>query len=213
MKNMIKMIFAGALLMTFMCSPALAQSKIGIVNLKTLFDNYYKTKLAQASIQDRAEQLDKDDKSMKADLQKAAEDYQQLLENANDQAVSADERANRRKEADAKLKQLQENQAALENYEREAQSTLSDKRSQMREKILVEIQTAVTLQAKVNGYSIVIDSAAETVNSTPVLVYTDGNNDLTDAVLKQLNAGAPVDTTPAPPMSSPTPSLLSTNSP
>ncbi len=213
MTNLVKMVFAGALLMTFLGGSALAQSKIATVNLKTLFDNYYKTKLAQASIQDRATQLDKDDMSMKADMKKAADEYQQLLEQANDQAVSPEERASRKKEADTKLKQLQDSQVALENYEREAQATLSDKRAQMRDKILVEIQATITAQAKAAGYSIVIDSASETVNATPVLVYTNGENDMTDAVLKQLNAGAPVDTTPATPAGSPMPSLLSTNSP
>ena len=148
MTNLVKMIFAGALLMTFLGGSALAQSKIATVNLKTLFDNYYKTKLAQASIQDRATQLDKDDMSMKADMKKAADEYQQLLEQANDQAVSPEERASRKKEADTKLKQLQDSQVALENYEREAQATLSDKRAQMRDKILVEIQATITAQAK-----------------------------------------------------------------
>jgi hypothetical protein len=41
-------------------------------------------------------------------------------------------------------------------------------------------------------------------------VYSNGENDLTDAVLKRLNAGAPISTTPAPVVISPS-SLLGTN--
>ena len=48
------------------------------MDLRKLFDNYWKTKQAQAAIQDRATQLDKDDKSMKDDFKKAGDDYQQL---------------------------------------------------------------------------------------------------------------------------------------
>jgi Skp family chaperone for outer membrane proteins len=212
MKKIFRMIFPAVLLMTFLSGSALAQTKIATVNLKILFDGYWKTKQAQAAIQDRKAQLDKDDKSMRDDLKKAADDYQQLLQQANDQAISADERDRRKKTADDKLKQLQGSQAALDQYERQAQATLSDQSSRMREKVLDDIQNHVTTAAKAGGYAIVLDTAAETVNATPAVVYSSSEVDLTDAVLKQLNAGAPIDTTPAA-LTSPAPSLLSTNSP
>jgi hypothetical protein len=53
----------------------------------------------------------------------------------------------------------------------------------------------VTTKAKAEGYSLVLDSAAETVNGTLTVVYSTGENDLTDAILAQLNAGAPIDMT------------------
>jgi len=211
MKIILRTIFPAVLLMTFLSGSALAQTKVATVNLKTLFDGYWKTKQAQAAIQDRATQLDKDDKSMKADLKKAADEYQQLLEQANDQAISAAERDRRKKDADDKLKQLQGNQTTLEQYERQAQATLNDQRARMREKILADIQVYVNAAAKSGGYAIVIDTAAETVNATPVVAYSSSDVDLTDAVLKQLKAGAPIDTTPAPAVASPVPSLLNTN--
>ena len=82
----------------------------------------------------------------------------------------------------------------------------------MRDNILVEIKAAVTVKAKAAGYSLVIDAAAETANATTAVVYSSGENDLTDAVLKQLNAGAPIDLT-KPVASTAVPSLVGTNSP
>ena len=191
--------------MTFLSGSALAQTKVATVDLKKLFDNYYKTKLAQASIQERAAQLDKDDKSMKDDLKKGGDDYQALVQQANDQALSAEERDRRKQAADDKLKQLQASKAAIDQYERQAQTTLGEQRQRMRENILTEIKAAVNTKAKAGGYSLVFDTAAETVNGTMTIVYTSGDNDLTDAVLAQLNAGAPIDVTkpaetPAPPL-------------
>jgi outer membrane protein len=195
MKNIFRTIIPALLLMTFLSGSALAQTKIATVDLKKLFDNYYKTKLAQASIQERAAQLDKDDKSMKDDLKKGGDDYQQLLDQANDQALSAEERDRRRQSADDKLKQLQTDKAAIDQYERQAQTTLGEQRQRMRENILTEIKAAVTAKAKSGGYSLVFDTAAETVNGTMTIVYSNGDSDLTEAVLSQLNAGAPVDVT------------------
>lgn len=178
-----------------MGSSALAQPKIATVDLRKLFDNYYKTKLAQAAIQERAAQLDKDDKSMKDDLKKGSEDYQALQQQANDQALSADERDRRKQSAADKLKELQSSKAAIDQFERQAQTTLGEQRQRMRESILTEIKAAVATKAKAGGFNLVFDAASETVNGTMTLVYTSGENDLTEAILSQLNAGAPIDVT------------------
>ncbi len=69
----------------------------------------------------------------------------------------------------------------------------------MRDNILVEIKAAVATKAKAASDSLVFDTAAETVNGTLTIVYSTNDNDLTDAILAQLNAGAPIDLTkPAP---------------
>jgi len=201
MKYIFRTILPAFLLVTFLSSSALAaDTKIATVDLRKLFDNYWKTKQAQISIQERAAQLDKDDKSMKDDLKKGSDEYQTLLDQAGDQAISADERDRRKQAAAAKLKQLQDSKAAIDQFERQAQTTLGEQRQRTREKILVEIRAAITTKAKAGGYSLVFDTAGETVNGTMAIVYSNGDNDLTDAVLAQLNIGAPIDvTTPATP--------------
>jgi Skp family chaperone for outer membrane proteins len=199
-------------MLAFLSVPALAQTKIGTVDLRKLFDGYWKTKQVQTSLSDRKAQLDKDDKSMRDDLKKGGEEYQKLLEQANDQAISSDQRDKRKQAAADKLKQLQDSKTAIDQFERQAQITLSEQSQRMRDNILTEIKAAVSAQAKVAGCSLVIDAAGETANATTTVVYSNGENDLTDAVLKRLNAGAPISTTSAPVVASPS-SLLGTNTP
>jgi outer membrane protein len=216
MRNILRTILPLILLVTVLSSPALAQTKVATVDMRKLFDNYWKTKRAQASIQERAVQLDKDDASMKADLKKAADEYQQLLTQAKDPAISSDERANRQKDADEKLKVLGDRRSAIQQYETQAQATLTDQRQRMRDKILDEINAAVGVRAKAAGCAVVMDSSAQTVNATPIVIYHAGETDLSDAVLKQLNAGAPIDmvtTNSLPPIPTPLSSLLGTNRP
>ena len=200
------------LLLALLSVSAPAQTKIGTVDLRKLFDGYWKTKQAQTVLNDRKTQLDTDDKSMRDDLKKGSDEYQKLLEQANDQALSADQRDKRKQAAADKLKQLQDSKAALDQFGRQSQVTLSEQSQRMRDNILVEIKAAVTAKAKAAGYSLVIDAAAETANATTAVVYSSGENDLTDAVLKQLNEGAPIDLT-KPVASTAVPSLAGTNSP
>jgi len=215
MKHILRTIFPAVLLLTFLSGSALAQTKVATVDLGSVFTNYFKTKLAQASIQDRATQLDKDDKSMKDDLQKAADEYQQLLQQMNDQAISAEERGRRQQTATDKLKQLNDRRAAIDQYERQAQTTLNDQRQRMREKILADIQVAVNAKAKAGGYALVIDKSAQAASLTSIVSYSAPEIDLTDDVLKQLTAGAPIDmpATSSAPALLPVPTMLSTNGP
>jgi Skp family chaperone for outer membrane proteins len=207
-------------LLALLAVPASAQTrsnpappdKIGTVDLRKLFDGYWKTKQAQATLNARKAELDADDKTMREGMKKGSDEYQKLLEQANDQAISGEERDRRKQAAAEKLKQLQESKNALDTFERQAQVTLSEQGQRMRENILSEIKAAVAAQARTAGYQLVIDAAAETANATTAVVYTSGENDLTANVLKQLNAGAPISaTTPA--VTTPSSLFSNTNSP
>ena len=68
-----------------------------------------------------------------------------------------------------------------------------EKMDRMRNNILGEIRTIVNAKAKSGNYSMVLDTASETINKTPVFLYTNNENDITDMVLQQLNANAPAD--------------------
>ena len=223
MKHIFRIILPAVLLLTILSGTALAQTKIATVDLRKVFDNYYKTKLAQSIIQDRRARYLKDDASDKDALQKATDQYQQLVAQANDQAVSDAERDRRKQAAAAQFKQLDQRRAAIDESEHMAQAAMNNQIQQMHDKIMAEIQAVVNDKAKAAGDSLVIDTSPRTIalgaaGGTELpsgVVYSDGGNDLTADVLKQLNAGAPIDaTTPgSAPVASPVPSMLNTNSP
>jgi outer membrane protein len=194
MHDLLRKTIFGFLLITLLSASAHAQSRIATVDLRKIFDGYWKTKQADAALKDRAADMEKEHKSMLDDWKKAKEDYQTLLTSANDQAVSSDQRDKRKKLAEDKLKQIKESEDNIGQYERTAKQTLDDQRKRMRDNILGEIRTALNAKAKSAAYSLVIDTAAESVNNTPVVLYTSNENDMTDAILSQLNAGAPAET-------------------
>jgi outer membrane protein len=222
MKIFLRAFVPAVLLLTFLSGPALAQTKIATVDLQKLMENYWKSKQALAALHDRSSQLDKDDKSMKDDYQKAADEYQQLLTKANDPVISAEERTRRKQDAAAKQKQLEDRRAAIAQYESQAQAQLNDQLQHMSEKVRTEIQDHVNAAAKAGGYTLVLNTADSviTVGAGRITVpspvaYGVSEIDLTDSILKQLNAGAPIDlTTPgSAPAVSPAPSRPNTNSP
>jgi outer membrane protein len=172
-------------------SSAFAQSKVATVDLKKCFDNYWKTKQADANLKERAAEMDKTRKGMVDDFQKANDEYKKLLDGANDQAVSAAERDKRKQAAESKLIEIRQLQQNIEAFDRQARTTLAESQRRLRDNLLKEIRDLVSAKAKARGFALVLDTAAETRNETPVLLFTSGENDLTEEVVKELNAGAP----------------------
>jgi Skp family chaperone for outer membrane proteins len=172
-------------------SSAVAQTRLATIDLRKVFDDYHKTRTADSALKDEASELDKERKSMLEGYTKAKEEYEKALASAGDQAVSADEREKRKKAAESKLLGLRQAEQEITQYDREARTRLDEKQRRMRENILEEIRAVINAKAKAGNYSMVIDTAAETVNKTPVVLYNTGETDITAAVLEQLNITAP----------------------
>ncbi len=193
MKYLLKVLVPGLLLLGMLTGSAWAQNRVATIDLRKVFDGYWKTRQADASLKERAADMDKEFKNMRDDFQKAKDDYEKLLTSANDQAVSPDEREKRKKAAEDKLKYLRDQDDTINQYRRQATSTLEEQKRRMRENLLGEIRVLVNGRAKSDGFSMVIDVAADSANLTPVVLFNDNKNDITDEILKQLNAAAPPD--------------------
>ena len=186
MKNLRLLVITAALLAVSLS--AHAQSKIASVDMKKVFNAYYKTKMAQAAMDKERSDLTKEIKDMSDALTKAREDYKQMLDQASDQGISADERDKRKQAAADKAKDVNSRQVAIEQYSRQAEAQLSDKSQRMISNLVGEIQKAVADKAKAGGYTMVVNSA-----NTEAFVYVGNESDISAAVLTQLNAGAPID--------------------
>lgn len=183
-----------ALLAGVLTGSAWAQTRVATVDLRKLFDGYWKTKQADVALKERVADLEKEDKGLREDLKRITAEYQKLLADANDQAVSAEERDKRKLAAEAKLKNIKETEDAVVQFGRQARTTLEEQKRRMRDNILAEIRTVVNARSKSGGFALVVDTASESGNGTPIVLFTNGENDLTEGVLTQLNAAAPVET-------------------
>jgi outer membrane protein len=204
MKNL-RLILLSVVLLAATAFSAAAQTKLATVDMKKIFNAYWKTKQATAALENRKTELRKEIKDMADSLDKAQADYKQLLDQSNDQAISADERDRRKDAATAKAKEINSSKVALEQFQRQAEAQLADQSQRMSGNLVTEIQNAVADKAKAGGYTLVLNSA-----TTEVVVYSDPKTDITDAALAELNAGAPIDIT-AP--SGGVPLTVSTNAP
>jgi Skp family chaperone for outer membrane proteins len=175
------------LLLTFLTAPVFAQTKVGTVDMQKIFNDYWKKKTAQVALDNRKVELRKEIKDLATGLENAQTNYRSLLEQANDQTLSQAEREKKKSEADAKAKSIAESKNSLEQFQRQAESQLADQSQRMSANLVTDIQKAVADQAKAKGCNLVLNTRTEAV------IYAGPETDITTEVLKQLNAGAPID--------------------
>jgi len=169
---------------------------IAKVNLKEVFDGYWKTKQADMNLKDRAGELEARRKEMLDDRAKATEDYKKLLDAANNKAISLAEQDKRKADAEAKLREIREIEESIKQFDRSATAQIREQQRNMRDKLVSEIREALNRLAKAGGYAAVLDSSAPLppapgITTTPFLLYSEGLPDITSQLLEQLNAGAP----------------------
>ncbi|HWD17715.1 MAG TPA: OmpH family outer membrane protein [Verrucomicrobiae bacterium] len=165
--------------------------KVGVVDLRKVFESYYKKVQTDDAFKKEAENMEKERKDMLDEAKKVDDQYKKLFDSANDQAVSADERAKAKSAAEDKYRELATRKDAIDQYDRQALARLQEEKRQRRDTIVAEIKDHLVAQAKAAGYNLVCDTSGESANMIPVVVYASGVPDLTDALIKELNAGAP----------------------
>jgi Skp family chaperone for outer membrane proteins len=194
MKTYVRLIRAllPLLALWLLTSSVVAQPKIGLIDLKKTFDGYWMTKQQNTELKEAEAEYDKSRRRLIEDYQRAGEEYKKLLEGANDQALSADERAKRKADAERKVLEIREIEQSITQFDRNTRQTLEDQTRRMRDRILVKIREVIDTHARNGNFTMVLDTAAMTINQTPVILYHNGQNDLTDVVLTELNATAPI---------------------
>ncbi len=187
---------AGFAAAVFFAMAAQAQNKTAVVDLKKVFDGYWRTKQADTQLKERASDLEKARGGMVEDYKKANEDFKKILDGLNDPAASADEKEKRKKDAEKKQGEVRELETSIRTFDENSRKTILEMQKRMRDSVLRDIRGVVEEKAKAGGYQAVLDTAAESINQTPVVVYTSllgGADDLSEGVLKSLNANAPAD--------------------
>ncbi|HZM02284.1 MAG TPA: OmpH family outer membrane protein [Candidatus Saccharimonadales bacterium] len=186
---------AASLVLFCLASAAFAaDQKIATVDLAKVFAKYYKTIQSNAALKLEASDMEKERKSMVEAQEKRKEDWRVLRDKAQDQAVSAEQREKSKKEAEEKFLDLKSGDDAINEYDRVASARLNEKQRQRRDDLVKSIREVLNGDAKAAGYTMVLDVSGESANMAPVVLFSTGVNDLTDALLKELNATAPAGT-------------------
>ena len=139
---------ATLVLLTAAAAQAQSPSRVATVNLAVVFDKYYMTKESKVALQETDKEQKKELETMFDALKKLEATCRKMLEESNDQAVSGEERAKRKKAVEPKLKELKENETAFNDLKARNDADIKQKMARMMDKLVVDIKRVVESKAK-----------------------------------------------------------------
>jgi outer membrane protein len=195
-------------------APASAQTlKIGTVDMKKVFDNYYKTKDAESKINEARNAAKKELEDRMDIAKKALDEVKKLDEDINNSALSKETKDQKSKLRSDKAVELQNMDREIREFQQSREKQLQEQSMRMRAGIVDDINKVVADRVKAESYNLVFDKSGPSLNGVPIVLYSMDNYDFTDSVIKALNLsrGKDSETSSAPTV--PTPAASPTGKP
>ena len=171
---------------------ASADLKVATIDLSKAFDQYYKTKDAQARIKQKEDGFQKDLQDMKVDYDHMVEEAQKLKDAANDPTLSPAAKADKGKALQAKVQDLQNMERKLQETSNERNRELQDEIVRRHKEIVDEIVKVVNDYSAPQGFDLVLDRSSSASTSVPIVLFSSTKlTDITDAIVTKLNSAAP----------------------
>jgi len=203
-KNLTSKLLCLALSLAF-AGTACAELKIGSVDMKKVFESFWRTKEAETKMSETRATL-------KRDLDERLEKRKQLqdsIEKLNDDIkkpeLSKERATAKTKERDEKIGEWQNMMRELQAYQMEKEKQLQDQTLRIRNGIVDEIRKVVDDEVKSVGYDLVLDVSGNSINNVPVILHAKESYDFTKVIIDKLNATRPKSSAPDAPAPAPAP--------
>ena len=194
MMNVCKRILPVLLLLGLLAVPLSAQNaspRIATIDMGKVSDKYYKWQQAkQVLIKERAD-LQKDLEELKTSITRETDEFKKLRDRVDDPMVTPEEKRSRETTAQEKANAIQADQASYQELANQGQQKLERHYQELTDLVLQDIQTAVKAKAKTAGFGLVLNTSSDNLQANSSVIYSNGDNDITDEIIKQLNAAQP----------------------
>ncbi|HEY8967361.1 MAG TPA: OmpH family outer membrane protein [Candidatus Methylacidiphilales bacterium] len=199
MKLLRNVLSAVLLAAVFLPAAAQADTRIAIVDLQKVFESYYKKKDADARLQEVVARIQKEKEGIMSDYQKLVDETQKLRDAVNDKTLSDTARAEKQKAFETKVGDVRNAERQIQEFQNVKARQVEDQKMRLQQDIVKDITGAVTTVGNRDKYNLILDKAGPSVNGTPVILFTQDMKDITDDVVKILNATQPAGSAAASP--------------
>ena len=186
-----KMYFALPLvLVAFVLSAATASAqtlKIGTVDMKKVFESYYKTKDAEARINEARNSAKKELDDRMDVYKKGVTEVKKLNEEIDKPELSVENKGQKSKTRDERVAELKTMEREINEFRLTREKQLQEQSVRMRGGIVEEINKVVADKVKAENFQLVVDKSGPSLNGVPVILYARDEFDFTPEVIAALN--------------------------
>lgn len=202
---------AGALLAGTTLLHAQPALKVVVVDMARIYDTHYKTEEANAKFNDAAQRAQEQLDQLQKQLQSAADEYKQLIEDSKSTIKNEQARAKAEADANNKRGEIERMQNEAQAFRVNTQRSLQQRAKNHRDLIMDEILKVVNDLARARGATLVLDKSGPSVFGVPVVLFSDPAYDITEDVVRDVNKDRPAGTAQSPAAATPAPASTSSS--
>ena len=184
---------------TLLCTAALcvvssaanAQFKLGTVDMNQVFTAYFKTKDAEAKINDARAAAKKELDERLETLKKAMEEINKTNQEIEKPELSKDGKEKLSKQRDEKVQEARNLDREIAEFRQTRERQLQEQFMRMRKDIVDDIMKVVNEKVKTAGYDLVLDKTGVSMGQVPLVLYSRADLDFSNEIISILNKNAP----------------------
>jgi len=170
---------------------AAAQVKIGTVDMKKIFENYWHTKEAETKMSEIRAEVKRDLEARNDKRKQLQDQIERLNEEIKKPELSKDKAQTKVKERDEKIGEWQTMMRELQQYQAEKEKQLAEQTLRIRNDLVGEIKKVVSDRVVLDGFDLVFDVSGYSINNVPVVMYAKESYDFSKDIIDKLNADRP----------------------
>jgi len=174
-----------------------AEMKVAVVDASRLLKEYHKTELAESHMQEQVEDFTSERDKLLAEHKRLKGEFEALRTEGQNKALSEEAREKKKEQAEDKLSDVIAYESSIRDKALSRRKQLEGESRRMQLELVKAIRAAVRTTAEQGGYTLVLDTSGLLANGFEGVLYADGKMDITDEVLKSLNADKPAKAEPA----------------
>jgi Skp family chaperone for outer membrane proteins len=191
MKQLLVTLTLAAAFCSIAASPALAQMKVGIVDMNKVFTSYYKTKDAEARLNEARAQAKTDLDGRLETLKSNMEEINKLEADATKPELSADKKQAAARSREEKINEVRNLDREIGEFRQTRERQLQEQFMRMRGDIVQDIMKVVDARVKSEGFDLVFDKSGQGISQVPVVLYSAPSMEFSDSIIAELNKNAP----------------------
>ncbi len=165
--------------------------KIAVVNGSRVLKEYFKTEMADAHIQQQLDDYTAERDKLLAEHRKLKQDFEGLRAETQNKALTEEAREKKREQAEDKLTEVIEYENTIREKAASRKKQIETEGRKIHAELAKAVKTAVQGCAAKGGYTLVLESGGLLANGLEPVLYAESGADLTDEVIRILNAGKP----------------------
>lgn len=182
-----KAVLAGASLCLFAWTVRAGDT--AYVNMETLFEGYYKTVRANAGFEQKKKDFEGRLEILRDELKGMVTETKKLDEEASSELLSTDAREEARTKMRLKVERLRAKEEEFGQFRRSGMADLNRSRLVTEEELIKDLSEFVRNYCKGKGFRLVYDITGRSLNRMPVLLVYPTDEEITVALLAELNKG------------------------